>query len=99
MVNVAHLQMSNEVAAGHGNLGGYELYDCVSLNENEVAVVIQVGAAKLRILNHQDKSSDVLPLELQGKRNIHSLKNTAFDQQQSTIHVGDTVNVITGIFN
>jgi hypothetical protein len=43
MVNVSHLQMSNEVAAGHGNLGGYELYDCVSLNENEVAVVIQVN--------------------------------------------------------
>ena len=34
-VNVSSVQISSEVSTGHGNLGGYELYDLVSVSENE----------------------------------------------------------------
>ena len=38
---------------------GYELYDLVVLSENECAVVIAVGAEKLRVINHMDIVKEV----------------------------------------
>ena len=33
---------------------------------------------------------------LSGKRNVQSSRASAFDSVQASIHVGDTVNVVTG---
>ena len=95
-VNVSILQVSDEVNTGNDSLNGYELYDLVILNENESAVVINVGKEKLRIINHMDIVKEVLPLELQGKRNNISSKSKAFDSQQSELSVGDSINVTGG---
>jgi len=95
-VNVASLQMSSEVATGYGSLGGYELYDLVSLNVNETAMIINVGSERLRIINHMDLVKEVLPQELQKNRNRQSSRSTGFDAQQSTVAVGDLVEVRSG---
>ena len=95
-VNVAALQMTSEVATGYGSLGGYELYDLVSLNVNETAMVINVGSERLRIINHMDLVKDVLPQELQKNRNRQSQRSSGFDAQQSTVTVGDIVEVRSG---
>jgi transcription elongation factor SPT5 len=47
-INVSAVQISAEVSMGHGNLGGYEVHDLVSLSENETACIFHVGAEKLR---------------------------------------------------
>ena len=96
MVNVSILQVSDEVNTGNDSLNGYEMYDLVILNENESAVVINVGKEKLRIINHMDIVKEVLPLELQGKRNNISSKSKAFDSQQGELSVGDSINVTGG---
>ena len=75
---------------------GYELYDLVALNENECAVVIMVGAQRLRVINHLDKVKDIHPQELQGKRNGQSSRSSGFDKQQNSIMVGNVVNVEDG---
>ena len=95
-VNISSLQISAEVSVGHGDLGGYELYDCVSLSENETAVVIHVGAEKLRVINHMNVVKDVYPQEITSKRNALSAKQTAFDSTQTNISPGDIVKVLTG---
>jgi transcription elongation factor len=94
--NLSHLQISDEVTTGLSALNGYELYDLVVLNENETATVIHVGAERLRVVNHTDTVKEVLPQELSGKRNTQSQRSSAFDAQQNTIKVGDTVNVTSG---
>lgn len=78
-------------------MNGYELYDLVVINENETAVVINVGNEKLRLLNHNDTVKEILPQELHGKRNSQSQRSSAFDSQQNTVKVGDTVNVTAGL--
>lgn len=88
--------MSTEVAVGYGNLMGYELYDLVFLNENESAVIISVGAEKLKVINHLNIVKDVFPQEIQSKRNVQSERSNSFDSQQNTVKVGDTVNVVSG---
>lgn len=88
--------MSNEVSVGHGNLMGYELYDLVGLSENENAVVITVGAERLRVINHMGIVKDVLPAEVAGKRNHFSLRGSGFDMSQNPMRVGDTVKVVSG---
>ena len=95
--NTEHLQISEEVTSGLSSLLGYELYDLVVVNENETAVVINVGAEKLRVINHMDVIKEILTHELQGKRNTQSQRSTAFDAQQNTIHIGDSVKVNSGI--
>jgi transcription elongation factor len=95
-VQVSALQQSSEVSVGYGNLGGYELYDLVSLNVNETAMVIAVGAERLKIINHMDVVKDVLPQELQKNRNRQSARSTGFDAQQATVQVGDLIEVRSG---
>ena len=73
-VNVAYTKISNEVSIGHGNLGGFELFDCVSLSENETAVVINVGLEKLRVINHMNTVKEVYPQDIVNKRNSQSSK-------------------------
>ena len=51
--------MSTEVTTGQGNLQGYELYDLVALSESEMAVVVLVGAEKLRVINNTGIVKDV----------------------------------------
>lgn len=96
--NVGQLQMSSEVTTGQGSLAGYELYDLVSLNENESALVIAVGAEKLKVINNLNVVKDVLPLEVQSKQNQQSQRSTGFDSQHNTVKVLDTVNVVAGQF-
>jgi transcription elongation factor SPT5 len=95
-VNVGSVQLSSEVSSGHGNLGGYELYDLVSISENETACVIHVGAEKLRVINHSNIIKDLYPQDLVAKRNMMSKKSSAFDKVQHTIACGDQVKVVTG---
>ena len=95
-VNVAYTQISNEVSIGHGNLGGFELFDCVSLSENETAVIINVGLEKLRVINHMNTVKEVYPQDIMNKRNAQSSKQSAFDQSQGTIKPGVQVTVKTG---
>jgi transcription elongation factor len=64
--------MTNEVTIGQGNLQGYELYDLVALNENELAVVIMVGSERLKVINQLENIKEVSPQEMQGKRNYLS---------------------------
>lgn len=97
-VNVGSVQISNEISVGHGDLCGYELYDLVSLSVNETAMVVQVGAEHLRLLTHMDVIKDVLPQEVQRKRNQQSNRSTGFDAQQATVSVGDLVDVRTGLY-
>ena len=47
------------MTTGQGNLQGYELYDLVALNQNDMAVVVLVGAEKLRIINSMGLVNDV----------------------------------------
>ena len=84
-VNVAHLQMTNEVAVGLSNLAGYELYDLVVLNQNETAVVTYVGQANLTVINHQGNTRRVQPMDLKGKRNGQSIRTTAFDASHNNV--------------
>ena len=95
--NVGNLQISSEVATGHGYLDGYELYDLVAVNENEYAVVVLVGSERLRVVNHSDLSKDLVPPELQGKKNVQSSRASAFDSQQTSIYPGDSVKVVSGV--
>lgn len=95
-VNVSNIQISAEVSIGHGDLGGYELFDCVSLSENETAVVIFVGTEKLRVINHMNVVKDVYPQDISSKRNAQSLKQSAFDSAQTTIKPNDIVKVSGG---
>ena len=95
-VNVSNCQISAEVSIGHGDLGGFELYDCVSLSENETAVITHVGAEKLRVINHMNVVKDVYPQDISSKRNSQSLKQTAFDSSQTSIASGDIVKVVSG---
>jgi len=95
-VNVSNIQISAEVSVGHGDLGGYELFDCVSLSENETAVVIFVGTEKLRVINHMNVVKDVYPQDISNKRNAQSMKQSAFDSAQTTIVPGDMVKVTGG---
>jgi transcription elongation factor SPT5 len=97
-VDVANLQVSNEVTTGLGSLMGFELYDLVAINDNECAVVIFVGAEKLTVKNHMDQVKDCYPQELQGKRNSQSTRSTGFDKNQITVAVGDVVNVVDGLY-
>lgn len=92
--NVGLLQMTNEVASGLGNLMGYELYDLVSLNDNESAVVINVGLEKLQVINHLEHVKYIFPQEIRQKMNILSNRSKSFDAQQNSFSVGDTVHVI-----
>lgn len=94
--NVSSLQISSEVATGHGHLDGYELYDLVALNENEFGVVVMVGNESLRVVNHMDLTKDVVPQQLQGKKNHQSNRASGFDSQQTSIYPGDTVQVVFG---
>ena len=95
-VNVGSVQISNEISGGHGDLGGYELYDLVSLSVNETAMIVQVGSERLRLLTHMDIVKDILPQEVQRKRNQQSNRSSGFDAQQATVSVGDLVDVRTG---
>jgi transcription elongation factor len=88
--------MSTEVTVGLGNLMGYELYDLVMLNENESAVVIGVGAEKLKVVNHMDIVKEIFPQEVQAKRNLQSQRSSGFDSEQNTVVIGDVVNVTSG---
>ena len=47
------------MTTGQGNLQGYELYDLVALNQSDMAVVVLVGAEKLRIINSMSLVNDV----------------------------------------
>eukprot|EP00599_Poterioochromonas_sp_BG-1_P011272 CAMPEP_0173156230 /NCGR_PEP_ID=MMETSP1105-20130129/14646_1 /TAXON_ID=2985 /ORGANISM="Ochromonas sp., Strain BG-1" /LENGTH=1165 /DNA_ID=CAMNT_0014072945 /DNA_START=63 /DNA_END=3557 /DNA_ORIENTATION=+ len=94
--NVSILQISDEVATGLGNLMGFELYDLVKLNENESAVVINVGTEKLKVMNHLSDVKDVAPQEIRGKLNNISQKTKALDASQNSMGVGDTVHVLSG---
>ena len=96
MCNISQLQISDEVATGKDNLNGYELYDLVQLNDNETGVVIYVGREKLRILTHLDVTKEVLPLEIQAKRNFMSEKAQSYDSAQAIVSVGDVVSVTHG---
>ena len=98
-VNVSSLQISSEVSTGHGNLGGYELYDLVSVSENETACVIHVGIERLRVINHSNIVKDLHPQDLVAKRNMMSKKSTAFDKVQHTISCGDQVKITAGEYN
>eukprot|EP00605_Chrysophyceae_sp_TOSAG23-4_P002419 GSChrysophyteH1.ASY1.ANO1.2678.1 assembled CDS len=95
-VNVSNCQISAEVSIGHGDLGGFELYDCVSLSENETAVITHVGAETLRVLNHMNVVKDVYPQDITSKRNAQSSKQSAFDSSQTSISPGDIVKVVGG---
>ena len=95
--HVRDLQSSSEVATGHGDLDGYELYDLVALNENEYGVVVLVGPERLRVVNHIDLTKEVRPQELQGKKNHQSNRASAFDSQQTSIYPGDTVKIVSGV--
>jgi len=95
--NVRDLQNSSEVATGHGDLDGYELYDLVALNENEYGVVVLVGPERLRVVNHLDLAKEVRPQELQGKKNHQSSRASAFDSQQTSIYPGDSVKIVSGV--
>jgi len=98
LCNINYLQLSEEVAAGLSSLMGYELYDLVIVNENETACVINVGAERLRVINHMDIVKEIMPQELHGKRNTQSFRSTAFDGQNNTLKVGDTVNVTSSTY-
>lgn len=96
LCDIGYLQISQEVTAGLGNLMGYELYDLVILSDNETAVIIAVGAEKLRVINNQGVVKEVFPQELHGKHNTRSQSQTAIDSQQVQVKVGDIVNIIAG---
>jgi transcription elongation factor len=93
LTKTATLQITSEVSTGQGNLMGYELFDLVALNDNEIAIVLKVGSEKLFVMNHLGSTKHVLPLELQGKRNTQSQRSKAFDSENSTIIVGDSVRL------
>jgi transcription elongation factor SPT5 len=95
-VNVAHLQVSNEVTIGLNSLEGYELYDFVTLSANEVGVVVMVGTEKLSIVNHLGELKVVTPMEVRGKANIQSMRATSIDNMMEVMHVGDSVTVMEG---
>lgn len=61
--------------------------------------MIQVGLEKLKVLNNLDDTKDVFPQELQGKRNTQSQRSSMLDSNQNAMHVGDTVNVISGKYS
>jgi transcription elongation factor len=88
--------MSDEVVIGGGNLAGYELYDLVSLNDNESAVVVTVGAQKLRVMNHLGVTKDVSPQEIRFKQNSQSLRASGMDATKTRFACGDILNVISG---
>lgn len=94
--NVSFLQMTSEVATGLGNLMGYELYDLVSLNQTESAVVINVMLETLRVINNNEQVKDISPQQILAKQNTFSSKSKTFDANQHSISVGDVVNVIAG---
>lgn len=94
--NLTLLQMSAEIATGHGDLQGFELYDLVQLNENETGVVINVGVEALRVLTHQEISKDVYPQEIRAKLNMASQRAKSFDAEQKQFGSGDTLKVISG---
>ena len=93
LTKTATLQITSEVSTGQGNLMGYELFDLVALNDNEIAIVLKVGSEKLFVMNHLGSTKHVLPLELQGKRNTQSQRSKAFDGENTTIVVGDSVKL------
>jgi transcription elongation factor len=66
------------------------------LSENESAVIIAVGAEKLRVMNHAGIVKEVFPMEIQSQRNSQSLRSTAIDSGDNSMKVGDVVNVISG---
>jgi transcription elongation factor SPT5 len=94
--NLTLLQMSAEIATGHGDLQGFELYDLVQLNENEFGVIINVGVEALRVLTHQEISKDVYPQEIRSKLNLASQRAKSFDAEQKQFGSGDTLKVISG---
>jgi transcription elongation factor SPT5 len=97
-VNVDHLQVTNEVTVGLNSLEGYELYDFVTLNSNEVGVVIMVGTDQLSVLTQQDIVKNLKPMEIRGKANAASLRSQSVDHMLHEMHVGDTVTVMEGPF-
>jgi transcription elongation factor len=94
--NVSLLQLSDEVASGLGSLMGFELYDLVSLSENESAVIINVGVEKLKAINHLGIVKDISPQEIRLKLNTVSNRTKAIDGFHNTFSVGDSVHVVTG---
>jgi transcription elongation factor SPT5 len=94
--NVSLLQLSDEVASGLGSLMGFELYDLVSLSENESAVIINVGVEKLKAINHLGIVKDISPQEIRLKLNMVSNRTKAIDGFHNTFSVGDSVHVVTG---
>lgn len=51
------------MTSGQGHLQGYELYDLVALSESEMAVVVGVGAEKLKIITNADAIKEVFVLQ------------------------------------
>lgn len=94
--SVSLLQNSVDVAAGYGSLKGYELYDLVQLNENEVGVIINIGVEALRVLTQMELIKDVDPNEVRAKLTQQSLRMKAFEMEQKQFSVGDTLRVAVG---
>ncbi len=95
-INTSLLQVSEDVAIGAGTLAGYELYDLVSLNDQESAVVIQVTNQKLRVMNNLAVVKDVTPQEIRSKQNALSQRAFAVDSSSNRFVVNDMVSVISG---
>lgn len=97
--NVNYLQVTSEVTTGLHNLQGYELYDLVILNANEVGVVIFVGTEHLNVITQNEVVKNVRPIEIRGKFPHQRRGASAFDHRANSIAPGDTVTVIDGQHN
>jgi transcription elongation factor SPT5 len=95
-VNVAHLQVSNEVTIGLNSLEGYELYDFVTLDSNDCGVVVMVGTEQLIVLNGQSAEKTLRPMEVRGKANMQSQRASSLDNLMNVMKAGDTVTVMDG---
>lgn len=93
LCNIAHLQVSSDVATGLDSLGGFEMYDVVAVGYNEFAMVVAIGAEQLSVMDTLGNITEVKPQELQGKR---TMQRTAFDSAHNTIGCNDVVNVVEG---
>jgi transcription elongation factor SPT5 len=96
-VNLSHLQVTNEVTTGLNSLAGYELYDLLILNANELGVVVFVGTEHLRVLTLNDVVKEVQPMEVKGKKPPSRGANGAFDHLKNPLAIGDTVSVVEGV--
>ncbi|CAB9509558.1 Transcription elongation factor SPT5 [Seminavis robusta] len=95
-VRISQLCQSTDTSSGEqDSLQGYHLYDLVATNQ-EVGIVVRVGANDLSFMNQHGTARKVRPQELRGKRNLRSQRTTYFDRRGATMRQGSMVAVAAG---